>query len=397
MQELPPYFKGEPRVYSISVRLKALLTICGVMLAWVGVLSIGDGGCFVAAVLLAFVAWIVAFVVVSRIRLFPDAIEYRGLLGTQRLRRSEILGRKIEMVHGEYARYRNHVLVRKDSSGKALTIPMFFSSDAHFDQWINSLRDLDREELKQIEGKMLMSADSSSLEGKKEIFVFARKLTRALLVVTLAVVLWSLLYPTPYKLSLGVLIAIPWIALALGIKWPGVLVIATRHPELPSVAVPLMLPGFILCLHWYTDFWVLDFGLVQLWAIGVFLLLVSVATTFLLIPNMRDRSLIPLLLGLVCYSYGYVAMVNALLDKSTPQIYETRVERVEITHSQHPHPKITLEPWGPQAIRTIIELNEIYRNPVPVNGKVHVFVRKGPLKIRWFTVREYETDFRPSR
>ena len=185
--------------------------------------------------------------------------------------------------------------------------------------------------------------------------VILRSRTRAaqlFTVAALALSAWGLIAPRPYPLAMGLLIALPWLALLVLVHWRRNAIDTEDNAARPDLFLPLTLPGCILGLRAVLDVQMLA-GWVPFLAAAVIAPLLA-----LVIRRAQGERQIPLWLHLLLfvplmgfYGYGATVLANKLLDRAPPKTYLTFVyDRSVSKISRHIERDLRLGPWGPRKV-----------------------------------------------
>ncbi|HEX4573349.1 MAG TPA: hypothetical protein VH184_23140 [Dongiaceae bacterium] len=199
----------------------------------------------------------------------------------------------------------------------------------------------------------------------------------ALTIIAVGAAAWALYDPRPYRLVVGLLALLPWLAL-----------VATARGRKPDLYVPLMLPGCVLGLRA-----VIDVQLLERWQP----LLPAAAIAFvmaMLIRLTREDREFPLWLYLLLfvpvmsfYSYGSVVLANKQLDRSSPKLYLTFVyDRSMHKVSRQMVWDLRLGPWGPRKEAESVSVPRGLYEATQIDDGVCVLLHPGAFGIRWFEV-----------
>ena len=315
-----------------------------------------------------------------------DSIEIRSAFGSRTLCRNEIAGRRQQPTSGKPIQ----VVVPKN--GRPLRLDSGYPRDSVLNAWLDALPDLDQQERQASEAK-LMADPAFGANPKERLARLAkvRQLTKAVSMLSLAVVLWGYVYPHPYPWVIGLLALLPWCAVAMVGLSRGLICFDTlRNDVRPNIAVMLISPSLVLGVRALLDINLIDampaieFGLIA----GLPLVLVACMV------GQRDQPrawLLPmLLLPMVALPYGggLLVLADVMLDHQPAQVFQTQVVRKYISTGKHPQPYLVLAPWGPQTTGDRVAVSRAYYAHVEVDTAVCVNLHRGAVGLRWYGVQD---------
>jgi len=326
---------------------------------------------------------------VSCLTLRADAIEVRGLFSTRRLRRDEILGRRLLPTRGKPIQ----VLVPR--SGRQLRLDSGYKRDSVLEAWIAALPDIDLQEREASEAKL--AADRTYGANPKERLdrlAKARQIAKVAHGVTLAASAWAYIYPRPYPLVIATLALLPWCAVAM-VAWSRGLIRfdTSRNDVRPNIAIMLLLPGMVLGMRTLFDINLLDVK--PALELGFLAGLPLLAAVFL-VNNRNDQPRAwawPLLfLALVALPYGggLLSLSDVVFDHQVPQVFPTQVLSKYISSGKHPQPYLVLAPWGPETSGDKVAVSRAYYAQTPLHASVCAVLHPGRFNLRWYAVHDCE-------
>jgi hypothetical protein len=388
-----------PRVYRPGGSWRILLLLISFLLggfAAAGLWYFGTGHevgtlaskLFLCGICLIFVllsGYLIAWMFLARLTLWPDRIENRDLMRGRTLYRRDILGRRIVEQHNAPSML---VLFPRGSSAKKMKISNIFRVDALFMEWIGSLPDLDAED--QLAARQdIMSNQELGITPVDRLAAFDRgkRLSRLLSGATFALGAWAWLYPVPYRLVVSLLVLLPCVGLVIVSRSSGLFRIDERRNDPhPSVAVAVMLPGFVLMLRVISDMNLLE------WT-GPLYISAALAALLTVAAVMADRSLqsrrgLVILLFILSLSYGFGAGMegNALLDHSKRSVYATKITEKEISSGRYRSYDLYLARWGPKQDNDKVSVPRSFYDSVGIGDTVCVSLRQGAFHVQWYIV-----------
>jgi hypothetical protein len=229
---------------------------------------------------------------------------------------------------------------------------------------------------------------SSGLEAQRS--AADRRVARGVVVLTLAVSLWSMILPFPYVAAACAVAAVPVVALAVLRAGRGRFALEARHGDpRPSFPVALVLPAVALWSR-SLDLTILDREAPFVWAAAVALPL-SVLTSAS-DPALRRRWLAVPVLAIVwgVWAWGAIRFADTLLDGSEGEVYEARVLDKRSVGGRSPAQKLRLSAWGPGGVEREVNVPQPVFAQVRVGDVVCPTVRPGALGLRWLRIERCE-------
>lgn len=339
-----------------------------------------------AIAIILFGAYCVLSALKSCVVLFADRIEDHGVFVTKELSRDQILGRRFQKTRNSPG-----VLVLEPREGASkLKIGLIFKADQAFQEWMQSLPDLDAQELKASEQEIAGGLGGSSLrEERLEELARGRKLAKGLSLAAFVIAGWAWIYPRPYGLAVTLLILLPWLAVLIVARSDGIFRIDQRKNDAhPSVGTLFIIPGLILAMRVLNDLHVLNWKAALYVSIGIALALWVTAAKVDGSLRARPISLVLLLLITCAYGYGAGMEINALLDRSAGAVYSARVMRKHVSSgSRHVSYELTLNSAEFPALNGNVSVpSPLYRS-VTVGDSVCASVKRGALNVPWFMMQ----------
>lgn len=205
-------------------------------------------------------------------------------------------------------------------------------------------------------------------------------------VVSFLIALWAGVFSRGSDELLVLLIALPWLAVALGLWYPGLLrVSANRGDWTPNVRLGMAFSCVALVAR-SRDFHLFSFQ------DGVWLT-APVAIVFFLIAAFADQPfqrpfsrLTALLMLATAYGYGCGVAANALLDRSPANQYSVRVTDKRVFRGRHTSYQLHLEPWGPRQEPSVVYVSSRIYYRTQVGNALCVTLRNGAFAVSWYAV-----------
>jgi hypothetical protein len=322
----------------------------------------------------------------TKLVLSTDRILLVDLFSSREIRRSDVAGfRTIQNPRGTSYIVLLPVLAGVDK----LRIPKIYPFDANFYNWLQTLPDLAVSEALELEHAVDNDAAlGNSVEERRATAQRARLLGRTLTIVTFAVAAWTWFVGVPYRLLVAILVLLPWAGLALAAKYKGLFRIDSRNNDPhPSIGFALLLPGLVLALRVIYDLDLIGWQRPIAYSLMIDAA-ICIAAAKLDSSLMKARSsLIALALVSIAYGFGVAAEVNALFDRSQPQVFQALVTGKRISHGRSTSYHLQLSGWGPKP-EGIEEMVSRRVNDITREGDLRcVWLRPGALGMSWYVVK----------
>jgi len=402
-----PASSGEyPRIYRVSPAWKiGICLLAGILLlgslvgAWeFGVIAAetrdAPQGLVLTFFLAAAASGIVFYIIdtlKSAIVLKTDRLEVHELWRVRRVLRSNIEAQQVIHPPNSPAVF---VLRLKTPSNRKIRLPMMWHTDSTWLAWFAAIPDVDVEAAKAFEAAIEANVELGSTPGERQ-----EKLSKARSVARLAtwantgLIVWAFIYPHPYELVIFILAALPWVAVWIMARAPGLYMLnAPRGSGQPDLTILLISPGFLLMFRALHDVQILDWQRLLLSAGLVSMALMG--SVVWAIPSARQRlGVAALTLALLmAYGYGATALGNAVLDQTRGSIYPTTVYGKHVTSGRNRTPTMRLGPWGPRATQEDATVPwDVYRS-TNVGDKVCAVLHPGAFGIPWYRIAKCQPN-----
>ena len=372
----------------IWISFGGLLTALGILGVWYSFVA-GDelgpkGPPLMITLSLMFVflgGYLVLFMAFSKIILRPDAVEVQNPLSRRTMLREEIIGRRFLTNSSTIE------LLPRDKSKKKLKIAFFAKPDALFTAWFASIPNVDAAELAKSETEIASDPEFGlTPEQRSEQLARARTTARWLTGGVLLISAWGFFYPRPYQLIMGILAAVPLLAVMLMFRTRGLYQVEGRRNDArPSLALPFLIPGCVLTIRAIT-------GVNFLRWMPLFTLGLAAACALTLLVASADRRLSErratmgaIFLIATFYGLGVAAQADELLDRSTPQVFRVAVLSKRVARSSKSTTYfLRVEPWGPKPDANDVSVpGRLYEAVLP-RQTVCINLLQGALNIPWY-------------
>lgn len=321
-----------------------------------------------------------------QIEIHPDFIRYQGAFSARELRLSEIEGYRILPTQN----IETLLLTPKTQAHKKIQLGLAYERKPELLEWLAAnLTNLDLRDQKAALEEVLADANLGATEPeRRKRLANARKWTRTLNTIAFLALAWGIFHPHPYLQSMGLLIALPPLALLMialsrgAIRFDG-----RKNDPHPFVATAFMMPGLALLLRAFLDWRFLQWTeLVE--PIALLSLSLS-AALWMAAAELRKQPgvLIGVVFMGILYSYGTVAHINCAYDGSEALVYDSVVRDAQVSKGRNTAYYLTLEPFVDDIPSRKVQVPEKVYLDHPVGSPVQIYVREGKLGAAWFLVK----------
>lgn len=320
---------------------------------------------------------------VARITLTADAIEIAGVLGTRRLSREDIKGRRNPQGRGQTRD--STWLIPKETSARRVLISGMIKRDAVLNRWISSLSDLDRAENEELK-RAILNDDTAGATQEERLAALAtaKKVGRIFTGIAFVIGFGSVVVP-PNGLLISATAALPWIVMGLAARSPNLYTLNDRRNDpRGGLGGAFMLPGFMLMILCLKNYHLVSFSSVHAAALAL-VALMSFLAAKVDAQLIRKKTIFIVLPLLLPYAYSTLILANALPDTSPAKSYAARVISKRYTSGRGSHPELTIAPWGPDSGGSIEVSGAVYKAVQP-GDNVCAYLRDGALGIAWYQI-----------
>jgi hypothetical protein len=396
-----PVGAGEyPRIYPVTAAWRAGMVLLGGLLllgslvaAWeFGVIAVESRNSPQGLLLVYFSALVASGAaiycvdtLVSSIVLKADRLEIHELWRVRRIRRIDIESQQVLHPQNSPAVL---VLRLKAPSRRKIKLPIMWIRDSAWQAWFAGIPDVDVEAAKAFEAAIETNAGLGSTPAERQQKLnAARSFARIAIGANTGLILWAFIYPHPYELIILVLAVLPWVAVWIMARSPGLYSFnAPRGSGRPDLSVLLISPGFVLMVLALRNVQILDWQ--RLLPLAALVALTLMGSVIWAIPAVRDKlGMAALTLVLVlAYGFGVTSLGNALLDGTAGSIYPVTVYGKYVTSGRSRTPTMRLGPWGPRAaVEDATVPWDVYRS-TNIGEKVCVRSYPGAFGVPWYRI-----------
>ena len=345
--------------------------------------------CVIGLALIFIAYYVYREVTVSKVTLSEDEIIVTNSFSTKSLSMEYIKGYR----RGEKDAL---LIVAKDESAKPLQISSYFENYKEIRAWVQDhLQDVDAVAIEQ-ETKEILADENfgSSVDEREHNLKSARKVTSLINGAAIVACLWCFIYPTPYKILMSLLLALPFLAFGIAWRFKGLVKLAdNKKTAYPSIILTVMLPSLGLLIRALIDY---DLYLYSPLLKPALLILIVVSLAWFTLCKdainltANKTGVIITLIGLTaCYAYGATVFINGYYDNSKAQVFSVQVKDKHISSGKHTTYYLTVEQWGRYNNDEDLSVSKKLYQSINVSDTVHVYLQQGKLNVPWFYVRRY--------
>src|ERR1700749_1054986 len=198
---------------------------------------------------------------------------------------------------------------------------------------------------------------------------------------------WIVFWPEPYALAIAIPLVLPWVAVAMVIRFPDILSLGLDGRRGRGVLIGIFLiPCLALGVRALLDFTFLDVW----WLLLIVLVLITVPgliLTLILPPRPKHWSEWAVLtLALAGYGYGATVQFDTFPDHAPTQTYRATVADKYVSQGKSWSYNFDLAPWGPDRSKSTVRVpGELYARIKP-GMQVCATVHPGFIGLRWYRV-----------
>ncbi|MBI1307715.1 MAG: hypothetical protein GC181_14015 [Bacteroidetes bacterium] len=255
-----------------------------------------------------------------------------------------------------------------------------------------SYPDLDQQKIHAENTDIRQNGDFGSSEQQRiDKLKSAQKVAKTLNITAMIVAIGTY-FIAPYhdKYSSLACIFIPLTALFFMKYYKGLIRIDERKDTAyPTIYAALFIPGVFLFLKNFRDLNVLD--KTNVWipstitSIALIVALLMGNKEFIFNSWKEYAKVFGFYISMLLYSYGTIASLNCLFDKSDGETYVASIYEMEISTGKN---YIYLSPWGPLTEINKISVSKAMYQKLNSNEQVKVLLMKGKLGIPWYKIAE---------
>ena len=211
--------------------------------------------------------------------------------------------------------------------------------------------------------------------------------------------IWFFIFPHPYKILFGVLIAIPVVGLLLnGINGKPSIASLGKYEkdkhgndeydvaDFIDVAAWIILVRVLIDFEFESFFSIIIIGTIA----SVLVIIILLLTHKMIERSQKDRLWIyfSIIGSIMVYCYAGAYGVNCVFDNSIAKVYQTPVLDKHIYHGKHTSYHLIIAPWGHHYDKEDITVSQEQYEKTNPGQLVKVDVKDGLLGIPWYYVEE---------
>ncbi len=215
--------------------------------------------------------------------------------------------------------------------------------------------------------------------------------------ITIGLAIWFFIYPRPYNILLGVLLAIPVIGLLLnGLHKPSMATLveisADKNGEDKyDVADFIDVAAWVILIRVLLDFEFESFYSLIIPGTITYLIILTILflTHKLIAKTTRNKWWIytSLIFNVSLYSYAGTYAANCTYDYSKPTIYESEVLEKTISRGRRSTTYyVEVAPWGHHYDKERISVSGIQFAELNIGDKINIDLKKGLFNISWYYI-----------
>jgi hypothetical protein len=330
-----------------------------------------------------FGAWEASVVLTQTTVFDATSVAVQSLWGARRFERSQMEGWRWG---GERAGLRSVELYRKHEP-RRFSVWINKESDDVVAHWFSDAVDLaHKDTLAALDDVRRDETFGHNADERIETVDAESRLVRLIGFAALAATLWVMVFPRPYRIALGVAMAIPILTLVVTFlrrdRWR---LERNAGDFRPSTGNWIMLAAIALWLRAFYDWHLLNWGLAAFYAaIFGMVAAIAVAALFGELAQNRGRWFSWILVAAL-YGYGALVPLNTWLDRADPVVHRARV--VELGGDW-----VELEAPTPFPSRLNIDVSHRLVERLTVGGEACLYRRAGAFGVRSFYVTVCPSD-----
>ena len=215
--------------------------------------------------------------------------------------------------------------------------------------------------------------------------------------ITIGLAVWFLMYPQPYELLLGLLLAIPIIGLLLnGLHKPSMASLVEISADKDGedkydVADFIDIAAWVILLRVLLDYeFESIYSMIIPGTIACIIILAILFSTHKLLENTtRNKWWIytSLIFNVSIYSYAGTYAANCTYDYSKPTVYQTEILSKRISKSKRRRTYyVEVAPWGHHYDREEISVPRVQYDELEIGNKINIDLKQGLFNIGWYYI-----------
>jgi hypothetical protein len=346
----------------------------------------------VAALLFILTVYMVAYVKRKKVIITPHSIINQAVFTNKELLKTEINGYKIE---------KDNLILEVDKPAKLLYISNYTTlvNSGEILAWAFQFKDIFAKKYQNEFDAMLHDeAIGNTPKERKLNIARAKKLSACANYIGIAIAIWVIAYPRPYKYAMVSGLVYPLLVIGLFYAKREIMTFGSelsgsgsgKESVYPNLTRALIAIPFALLLRVIYDWDLLSYMAIFLPALVIAVVLFVVFVFILNDANNKTRNNEFTKFNIVCFVllYSGVATVttNCEFDNAPDRIYKTTILDKRYTTGKHSAYYLTIDKWGAKQNSDEITVDKDFYNRVSTGQTVKVNTKPGLLQIPWFYV-----------
>jgi hypothetical protein len=324
----------------------------------------------------------------SKFVIDQDCVYTVGVLGKRMLMFDDIRGYRVD---DKYI----YIFPFSGLGKKTVKVSLYMKRHAEIVDWLDShYTDLDAEDVMEEQRELLNNDDfGETLELRTSNLAQAKTVARILNIAGVAVFVWLfLLISYYYVAAIFAAILLPIVCLFAIKYFKGLIKIVDEKKSLyPNILWAFIAPSTGLCLRALKDFNIFDYS--NVWVPMLMITLLMVVVNLLIIPKKIKKveyyfGILGFALLMAFYSFGVVAILNTILDKSDPEIFRAEIKSKHIGSGKSKTAYFELSPWSTRKEVEDEAVSKALYNQLNEKDSVSIYFHPGYFKIPWFIITE---------
>jgi hypothetical protein len=318
------------------------------------------------------------FVHTSRIEVSADKIQKINIF-----RRNEML---MEELSGFRISGGSMQILELESSKhdkKNIRAYMMFENNSDLISWLTeNSKDLNKQE----DENEIRFFDKLTDQDKVR-FRAGTKWANTSLVLSCTVSFWALLYPTPYREVVSLLIISPFLSILMAIYFSGLIMFDEKINRLGRILGASFLQStFILLYRSYHDWNIMSWK--PFWTPYVVITALTIAIILLFVKDIRSTitGSVICIATIALFCYGVTISINGIYDKSKPIVVRTKVINKEISSGKSTQYYVTVEDSEGFHFNEQVRVSRRQFEACKIDQVINVRVHKGAFGIPFFFI-----------
>jgi hypothetical protein len=318
------------------------------------------------------------FVHTSRIEVSADKIQKINIFRRNEMLMEELSGFRIS---GGSMQILELESSKRDK--KNIRAYMMFKNNSDLISWLTeNSKDLNKQE----DENEIRFFDKLTDQDKVR-FRAGTKWANTSLVLSCTVSFWALLYPTPYREVVSLLIISPFLSILMAIYFSGLIMFDEKINRLGRILGASFLQStFILLYRSYHDWNIMSWK--PFWTPYAVITALTIAIILLFVKDIRSTitGSVICIATIALFCYGVTISINGIYDKSKPIIVRTKVINKEISSGKSTQYYVTVEDSEGFHFNEQVRVSRRQFEACKIDQVINVRVHKGAFGIPFFFI-----------